>query len=345
VQKDRPHRTAKAESLAAAWQTLALLIEKPEMVLFFDGDIRCPVLFNLRDVGRFAQKYVNMATHFLLSRLDFLLQSLSVGTEALPYKELASREYRLVSGYFSFLCVSLVKVLDLRHDKNSICLNSAQLRHPLEVYLDGGVPERRHLDSLSRNVLAALRSLDAALLPSGPLSDRTVLETFAPIESFVAGYGRRLHAPGGPPANFKPELLEKNKVGYIRLSEKGAKKRIAKINTRQYRLVRALFNSQASAQYPYSPQPRTFEALFDCIHIAADEENGLLRSGGAQVASARRVIIENTVDEVRKIAGLSGVFSFSVRNGDSLALEVRPAGRQFGEMRSFRDSSKKRIVK
>ena len=98
---------------------------------------------------------------------------------------------------------------------------------------------------------------------------------------------------------FKPRLLVHNKIGYLRLFDKDAKRRVAGIGTRQFRLVRCLFNPSADIAALYEATFQTEERIYKAIALPKDKKDTRL-SEPATKESRMHDIIENTITEIQK---------------------------------------------
>lgn len=120
-----------------------------------------------------------------------------------------------------------------------------------------------------------------------------------------------------------PRLIIKGKVGHLQLFKRTKSYPIGGINTRQFNLVRCLFNADADANGAYSPIVRTCESIFEAIRQKKDKNTGTLKNGVTK-SEAIKAIIEAAIDELQK-KEIGKYLHFERPSHKTYRLEIRPA--------------------
>lgn len=118
-----------------------------------------------------------------------------------------------------------------------------------------------------------------------------------------------------PSNDDSPEVLEVGKEGYFKFRKNGAKIRIGKSTTRQYRLIKALI-------FPLGTN-KIIESIFDEIGISRDGDDPRLKD--YHTAHERKVELINwAIKEIQKIPELQGrlLFEFSPDNKRSICMKL-----------------------
>ena len=100
----------------------------------------------------------------------------------------------------------------------------------------------------------------------------------------------------------------KAEYGCVQLFTRGERIILGKLDTRQYRLIKCLFNPENEAKgISYNPTFQGIDRVYENISLPKDKVNSGLKNN-PQVE--KRIIIEHTIKEVQKIKGLRGYIDF-----------------------------------
>ena len=131
------------------------------------------------------------------------------------------------------------------------------------------------------------------------------------------------------PTVFRPRLLIQNadqagktKIGFLQLFDGDKKRRIAGIETRQFRLIRCLFSSSGNADASFTPVFQSCERVYEAIALAKDKSNARLKDLATK-ESAMYDIIENTIKEIQKNRGVREYLRFDW-SADKVRIQVIP---------------------
>ena len=119
---------------------------------------------------------------------------------------------------------------------------------------------------------------------------------------------------------YKPRLSVQKDVGYLRLFDKDTKRRIAGTSTRQFRLVRRLFNPSADVAAPFAPTFQTEERIYEAIALPKDTKDTSF-TNVATKEKRKHDIIEYTIKEIQGNKKIRQYLRFE-RNTGKMRLQI-----------------------
>ncbi len=123
-----------------------------------------------------------------------------------------------------------------------------------------------------------------------------------------------------PAPVYKPRLSIQKDIGYLRLFDKDTKRRIAGTTTRQFRLVRCLFNPSADVAAPFAPTFQTEERIYEAIALPKDKKDTSL-TNVATKEKRKHDIIEYTIEEIQGNKKIRQYRRFE-RNAGKMRLQI-----------------------
>lgn len=127
----------------------------------------------------------------------------------------------------------------------------------------------------------------------------------------------------GDTYSIVPRIIIKGIEGSLQIFKQTKPYPIGRINTRQFKLVRRLFNAEGSSDAPFHPVPIGRDDLFEAIRLPKDKQNGALNNDVTK-AEAVRGIIEATIDELQK-KDVGDYLHFERPDHWTYRLQIRPA--------------------
>jgi hypothetical protein len=125
------------------------------------------------------------------------------------------------------------------------------------------------------------------------------------------------------PINFSPSLSIEEKCGWLQIFKSSKKLKIAGINTRQFRLVKALFSPENSIEATYTGIFQNYDRVFSFIGMQKDKLNERLKDSST-MKSEMCAIIQFSIKEMQKNKAIRNYLKFEWQNETRIRMTIVP---------------------